>query len=199
MIRKVFVPSLMAIAIVASIFLMTNFGYEQRAIAVEVQQDVVANLAQRIEELHQELIILRKQILLLTDLLDDMQAAIKAKPVASTSVQTAAASKPALRSPRQIDRPPIGNEKSPLLVAKMKVLISDAEVQRILEKLISSKNSSEFVQSLRAQVTDWLQVSEDDRAFDSPLSPKQFAWAAHLMYRSEYPNPKTIKSLYPNG
>lgn len=118
------------------------------------------------------------------------------QPAEAIGVQSAAV-KPALRSPRQIDRPPIADEKVQALV-DIAGLIEDKEVQTVVIALLKSKRSGNFLKSLRDQTTEWLLQSPEDRSFDSPLSPKQLAWAGYLVKLEGYGNPKNTRpDLYP--
>lgn len=200
--RKFFAPTAMALILVSVIFLFTNFGYER-----SVHAEEVAEMAQRMEALENEIRLLRKNIQILADLLDDIAKATKAnvitQPIVTPPATTASAvPQPALRSPRQIDRPATGNdEKAVIWITKLRLepFSSREDVMEVFQKLIKQKAGGNFVQSLKKQLTEWLDATPDDRGFDFPMSPKQYAWACHIMFKSKYENPRKNKELYPNG
>lgn len=170
-----------------------------------VSRSEVADLAQTIEELNDQVKLLQKKIQMLSDLLWDITNAVNAsKPAEIVAPLTAAQATPGstkakLRSPRQIDRAPVREEKTRLLLTKLQVSELEETMVAPLTKLLTTKNQSNFVQSLRTQLTQWLETPLEDRSFNSPFSAKQFAWVQFLMYPGEYENPKKNKDLYPNG
>ena len=189
-------PTVYAVLIAIAAVAFFNFGYGtvSEATPTTTEQATLANLVQQIELLQEQIKVLQKNILLLADQLDEIN---KRAPATATILPTAPQRK--LRSPRQVDRTPIREEKVDALLVKLQVAIEDTEEERVYTKLLTTKNKSNFVQSLRSQLIEWLSTSSEERAFDSPMSAKQFAWAGHLMFKSDYPNPKTIRELYPNG
>jgi len=99
-----------------------------------------------------------------------------------------------LHSPKQIDRPPIGDEKVKLWVVEARKRITDPRELDITIGLLNWKLGGNFHNSLKKQVIDWL-----DGKSTRQLSPKQLAWAGYITQPDLYPDPYTIKELYPNG
>ena len=194
-----------AIAIFIAIFLFTNFGYSD---TIAIERDQMVTLLQRIETLETRIVELSKTMQVFSDFLDEIVDALR-NPTPASAVTAAKTPVPSavpaslftskLQSPKQIDRPPVGDQQIQVALAKMKAETSEPVAQRIYEKLLTTKKTGNFIESLKNQVTNYFMMPKDERSFASPLSPKQFAWAAFLVLPSEYPNPKTIRELYPNG
>jgi len=162
----------------------------------EVTRTEVAELAQTIESLQAQIADLQKQVQILSDLLWDITHAVNATTKPLTHSLT---DKPALQSPKQIDREPFGDEKIKVYIAKLATAGLEEDMKPPLTKLLETRNTSNFVQSMRAQLIKWLDTPRDEKVFASPFSAKQYAWVLFLMYPGEYPNPKTVKELYPNA
>ena len=160
--------------------------------AYDPAPEPLIQLVQQIETLTEQIADLQAKIKILTDALEDIQTLAQDR----TQAQATTIVKPALRSPRQIDRPPIADEKIAIYVAKAKVEIEDADLESILVDLLTSKNMSDFACALRSQLQTWLDTPTKDRQYSSPLSPKQTAWAAHLTNPAKYPNPKQNPTFY---
>jgi len=154
--------------------------------------DAMLSLVQQIETLTKQIAELQRQIKIFTDCLEDIQTLAQY----SNQAQATTIEKLTLRSPRQIDRPPIADEKIAIYVAKAKVEIEDTDLESILVDLLTSKNMSDFACALRSQLQTWLDTPLKDRQYSSPLSPKQTAWAAHLTNPAKYPNPKKDPTFY---
>lgn len=190
MFRSLLALTILLPIIVVSTCLLTE---EEAEAVLPPSRDEVATLVFTIENLQTHISNLQKQVYTLTDLL---QKIVDMAEHSATPVKAAVPVR-ALRSPRQIDRPPVREEATDVRLAKLNTFIEDEEQQRVISKLLTTKNNSSFVLSLRTQVSEWLDTPSDERSFNSPLSTKQFAWAAFLMFPSEYPNPKSVKELYP--
>lgn len=113
--------------------------------------------------------------------------------------------KPKLYSPRQIDRPTIGNEKNKTLTGTINVCIEKANAQikdpdmlTAVLAVLNRKNPSGMFLDYRKQVMRFFEFP-NDRRYPSPLSPKQAAWARYIAHKLEYPEPYTIVELYPYG
>jgi hypothetical protein len=161
--------------------------------AYDPAPEPMLQLVQQIETLTKQIADLQAKIKILTDALEDIRTLAMDKTDAQQATVT---EKPTLRSPRQIDRPPIGDEKIAIYTAKVKVEIEDENLESILVDLLTSKNMSDFACALRSQLQTWLDTPSKDRQFSSPLSPKQTAWAAHLTNPAKYPNPKKDPDFY---
>lgn len=161
--------------------------------AYDPAPDEIIQLVQQIEILTRQIQELQAKIKILTDALEDICTLAEDKTPAQQATVT---QKPVLFSPRQIDRPAIGDEKIAIYTAKAKIEIEDEDLETILVDLLTSKNMSDFACSMRKQVQDWLDTPVKDRQFSSPLSPKQTAWAAHLTNPAKYPNPKKSPDFY---
>lgn len=143
-----------------------------------------------------------KQIATIEKACAELSMMLEGKPGQSMTAvaQPAVVQQAPLRSPRQIDRPLIGDQKLQALVAKAKSDVSDLEVQKITIVLLKSNRKGSFLADLRAQAIEWLEDHPDFRRNDYPLSPKQVAWAGFLCKVEGYGNPKkTRPDLYPEG
>lgn len=187
-------PTLAAILIACGLCFFFNFGMDTYATnPPTVQVEELGDLVQRIEALEKLIVNLNKTIQNLNDYLDQITKMSQGKTaVTQTPVRK-------LRSPRQIDRTPVREEKTDTLITKAKVALEDELLESICIDLILTKKTSDFVKSIRQQVITWLETPADERSFDTPLSQKQFAWACYILHPADYPNPKTIRELYPNG
>lgn len=65
---------------------------------------------------------------------------------------------------------------------------------KVYTKLIKVNYTSGMLADYRSQVGEWLSTPENERQYDSPLSPKQYAWAAFSMFK----NVGGMKELCPN-
>ncbi len=187
-------PVIYALLITVAMLVFFNFGmgtYATQAPTVQVEE--LGDLVQRIESLETEIKNLHKTIQILNDFLDQ----ITKMSQGTTVTPTTPARK--LRSPRQIDSTPVREANTDPLVVKAKIALEDELLETTCIELLHTKKSSDFVKSMRAQVVNWLDTPAEERSFDTPLSQKQFAWALYILHPTDYPNPKTIKSLYPNG
>lgn len=113
--------------------------------------------------------------------------------------------KPKLYSPRQIDRPTIGNEKNKTLtdtingcIEKANAQIKDPDMLTAVLAVLNRKNPSGMFLDYRKQVMRFFEFP-NDRRYPDPLSPKQAAWARYIAHKLEYPEPYTIVELYPYG
>lgn len=195
--RKFVTPTIYALVIFTLSLMLSSAPVGNAAPEAEVTlQDMatkadISGLVEQIQFLEAEVAKLHKQIKALIDVLGNFQTP-NTTPIAATTV------KPKLRSPRQIDRTPVREEKHEIYLAKIAVLCADDMdgMGKVYSKLITTPKKSEFVLSLRAQLILWC---DGESSFPTPMSTKQAAWAAYMMVPSEYPNPKTIKELYPTG
>ncbi len=190
--RNTQILNTVVIAIILSVALVSfDMCIMDATAEVAVTRADAADLAQMIEELKAEIKALKDVVLLLNDRLDEITKSAKAGQL------VVADQKPAMRSPRQIDRVPVREEKTANLITQIKVLIEDEEMEQNCIDLLTTKKTGDFMESLKAQLTGWVETPTGDRSFATPFSPKQYAWVCYLLHPSQYPNPKTIKSLYP--
>jgi len=106
-----------------------------------------------------------------------------------------------LRSPRQIDRTPVLEEKIVKACKDIQVLLKDddEEIRQAYTALLMSKNRSKLIRSFREQTLKWIEQkkADPDEGFGYPLSTKQFAWALYILYPGKYINPKQDPAIYP--
>lgn len=105
----------------------------------------------------------------------------------------------AIVAPAELNMEPERAEKINSLIAEAQKSIADVEKQKIVIELISSTKTGSFISSLRSQAVDWLDTPAASRSYDSPMSPKQTAWAVFMLHPSTAPNPYSIVELYPDG
>ena len=187
-------PTITALLIACGLCFFFNFGMDTYATnPPTVQVEELGDLVQQIEVLQKIIKDLNKTIQNLNDYLDQITKMSKDN---TTVTQTPVRK---LRSPKQIDRTPVREEKTDTLIAKAKVALEEELLETICIELITTKKTSDFVKSMRQQVIEWLGTAADERTYDTPLSRKQFAWACYILHPADYPNPKTDRDLYPNG
>jgi len=107
-----------------------------------------------------------------------------------------------LRSPRQIDRTPVLEEKIQQACKDIQALLKDddEEIRQAYVALLCSKNRSKLIRSFREQTLNWIAAKKADpegEGFQYPLSTKQFAWALYILYPGKYINPKQDPAIYP--
>lgn len=122
----------------------------------------------------------------------------QAAVVQSTVTQVKAINAVAI-APAELSMEPERAEKINSLIAEAQASIADVEKQKIVIELISSTKTGSFISSLRSQAVDWLDTPAASRSYDSPMSPKQTAWAVFMLHPSTAPNPYSIVELYPDG
>lgn len=106
-----------------------------------------------------------------------------------------------LRSPVQIDRTPVMEEKVIGAIKDIENLMAGEEpdVKTAYVDLLKSKNQSKLLKSFKTQVMTWIdQKKAGQTDFQYPLSVKQTAWMVFLLYPGKFENPKLNKELYPD-
>ena len=117
-------------------------------------------------------------------------------PATTPATAPTAPTAPTMQSPRQIDRPPIGDEKVRNWIVEAQKMISDPRELNIITGLLTWNKGGDFQNSLKKQAIEWLQGKNTK---PSPLSSKQMAWAGYVTQPEVYPDPYTITELYPYG
>lgn len=157
---------------------------------VEVKREELATLFEEIIKLHDQVANLRKNIQILTDFLDEITTMVKDAQKPSKAPPVQVASFASAKTPL----PVISDGNLQVLLVKVRTNFGGREEEKVYNALINTENKSSFVQSLRGQLVEWL---NEESTFPSPMSPKQLAWAAYLMFPKEHQNPKLNKELYP--
>jgi len=106
-----------------------------------------------------------------------------------------------LRSPRQIDRAPVLEEKIKQALKDIQLLMKDddEEIRQAYTALLMSKNRSKLLRSFKEQTLNWItsKKADPEEGFEYPLSTKQFAWALYILNPGKYINPKQDPAIYP--